>query len=804
MGRCPGSVRWLLLHTAYCFTLLSVSFFTPLALSATESTSPLPTSPQTTVAKVPGSPEPIVITADRTEYLQGNDVYEADGSVVVVQGNRRLTADHITLFMLSGAMVATGHVHLTDPVSETNADRLVLNVNTEMGVIINGKVFVKESNTLLTGRLLQRFSETHYRAKDGSFTNCDANEGQVPAWRFTFKDVDLNVGERVFLNDTWFCINDHPVLKLPTWAYPIATTRKTGLLIPTIGYDNRFGWHYRQGIFWALSPSQDIIFSPDIYTNRGYGGDIEYRYILDRKSRGYWLTSFIQDTEVNKPRGMISGTHTQQINPSLKLDAQAFLLSDPNYLSQLSNSGVQRALPSGDSVLNINQRLPHGTVYLLGQYLQPLASGGQDTFQRLPEIGHRMINVTPWGGPVQLGSEATFVNFYRDEGFTFNRVDLVPAVSTDVLNIGRVVGFTPQAKFREVYYTRGVNSTSAIHRETFWAALEGSSRLSRRFALGEGRSVFHTLEPNVIYEYVPRSDQADIVQVDDVDNLPQKNLVTYSLRSRLFERQKTGTNHWMDVIVAQSYHPGSTPNEARRFILPGDPLFGLVTQPIQTPLVPVQTNKFSDIWTRAVFGSPEAVAVVGAPVNQTLTVDAFYDPYRGSMSQFNTDLRIKQGNLWYVDVGQRYTREGNRPRRGDIWNPISFNEVFAPTSELNFVTAGGAFRAPLGWILGARSYYDIKSGKSPETDIVALYRNPCQCWSLGLYYIAFPDRVQYNFMIALTGIGATENFGTYVLRSLIGPLVYGERALPWPAPMGKIPREHKASATNSPLSQQAQ
>jgi LPS-assembly protein len=786
MGRCAGSVLWLLLLAVLAQVFLSAS---ALAEDTAVSAPPAPKT-QTTVAKIPGSIEPIVITAERTEYLQGNEVYEADGSVVVVQGSRRLTADHITLFMLTGTLVATGNVHLVDAVSETRADRLELNVNTEMGVIVNGRVYIKESNTLVTGRLLQRFSESHYRAKDGSFTNCDAAEGQTPAWRFTFKDVDLNVGEQVFLHDTWFCVNDYPILKVPTFTYPISTTRKTGLLIPTIGFDNRFGWHYRQGIFWAISPSQDMIFSPDIYTNRGYGGDIEYRYILDRKSRGYWLTSFIQDTEENRPRGLVSGTHVQQFNPDLKLSTQAFLLSDPNYLNQLSNSGVQRALPSGDSNLNLNRRFGHGNLYLLGQYLQPLSSGGKDTFQRLPEIGHRLINVAPFGGPVQVGSEATFVNFYRDEGFAFNRVDLVPAVSTDVLNLGHVVGFTPQAKFREVYYTRGATSQGTVHRETAWAALEATSRLARRVPLGEGRSLLHTLEPSVIYEYVPRSDQSDIIQADDVDNLPNKNLITYALRTRLLEHGAT-IHNWLDLTVAQSYHVGSTPNQARQFFVPGDPLggtstplFGSVTQPIQPPLVPVEVKKFSDIWTRAIIGNPVGYL---RGLDQTLTIDAFYDPYGGTFSQWNTDLRLQHDKLWYVEVGQRYTHEGHRPRRGEIWNPSSFNEVFAPTPELNFVTAAGAFRAPLGWTIGARTYYDIKSGASPETDMVALYRNRCQCWALGFYYITFPDRVQYNFMLTLAGIGSTENFGTQMMKYLLGPILLGERALPWPSPMGKRP-----------------
>ncbi|MGH7230949.1 MAG: LPS-assembly protein LptD, partial [Nitrospiraceae bacterium] len=247
--------------------------------------------PSQSVSVKPPSPasQPIDITGDRLEYLRNVDVYEAEGSVVVVQGQLRLTADHVTLMMLTGTMVATGHVHLTDPITDLKAERLELDVNTDAGVVTNGKLYIKESNSLITGRILQRFSESHYRVKDGSFTNCDAQEGQIPAWRFTFEDFDLNVGEGVYGRKVWFCINDRPMLRMPSMFYPIQTTRKTGFLIPTVGYDNRFGLHYRQGFFWAINPSHDVIVTPDFLSNRGYGGDLEYRYVLDRLSRGQWL-----------------------------------------------------------------------------------------------------------------------------------------------------------------------------------------------------------------------------------------------------------------------------------------------------------------------------------------------------------------------------------------------------------------------------------------------------------------------------------------------------------------------------------
>ncbi|MGH7166107.1 MAG: hypothetical protein ACREIS_11350, partial [Nitrospiraceae bacterium] len=142
-------------------------------------------------------------------------------------------------------------------------------------------------------------------------------------------------------------------------------------------------------------------------------------------------------------------------------------------------------------------------------------------------------------------------------------------------------------------------------------------------------------------------------------------------------------------------------------------------------------------------------------------------------------------SLWYVEVGQRYTNGGNRVRRGDIWNPVSFGDVFAPTPEILFMTASAAFRTPLGWTIGAKSYYDIKDGSAPELDLVALYQNPCRCWSLGLYFLRFPDRQQYNFLLSLTGLGASEGIGGQVMKTILGPLLMGERGLPWSAPFIK-------------------
>src|SRR4029077_14689749 len=142
-------------------------------------------------------------------------------------------------------------------------------------------------------------------------------------------------------------------------------------------------------------------------------------------------------------------------------------------------------------------------------------------------ICYSLPHLSLFHSPILLGTATKYVNFYRDQGFAQHRIDLLPRLSSDVLDSGHIVELPPQGKVRETYYTRGVQSTESQHRETFWAALEATSKLSRRFGTSGGNSLLHTVEPSVMYEYVPPTNQSQLTQIDQVDDLPKKNLMTY-------------------------------------------------------------------------------------------------------------------------------------------------------------------------------------------------------------------------------------------------------------------------------------
>lgn len=748
-----GLIVFTVASTAHALPMFPVSEPMPME---TKRSSSLDVTPERTEAS-----SSLRITAERTEFNQVTEEFKAVGSVVVTQGDVRLTADQAVLHKLSGRLTATGHVHLKDLMNDVWAEEMTINVNTESVLVVNGKIFLKETGTWLRGRLLQRFSETHYRVKEGTFTNCEADDGQIPDWSFSFQDVEVEQGDSVFAKKTWFNVRNQPLIPIPVLRFPMPGARKTGFLVPTIGFDNVLGVQYRQGFYWALSPSQDLTIAPQILSKRGQGGDVTYRYVLNRRSRGTWLLNAFNDTKADQARAQVTGGHVHHVQDDLLIQAKVNYATDRRLLRDLSASGISRALPSQESVLNVTRRLPGGAAYLRAQYLQPLDSGGRDTFQRLPEIGHRYgrrLTVGAETVSLDIGLDSTFVHFAREQGFHVSRFDVMPALAVQGLHLGHMIGLRPQFKIREVLYSRGQAQNDARDRGTFWLGLEAVSNVSRGFQVGNGHRLRHTIEPRVFYEYVPATRQTDLPQIDATDNLLKKNLMTYSLRTRLRDEwsgKRSAT--LVDVMIAQSYQLGNAPGSA---------------------------NTFSDVWGRAAFELPWT-HLPESLSRLSLSLDTFYDPDDHELTQFNSDVMVQAHRQAYVQLGYRYTRSGLIPRRGDIWNPVSFNEVLAAQSEINFFSAGGAVRLPWGWTVGTKAYHDFVTGQTPEWDVVGLYQNSCKCWSLGLYYIrlsggnGLPERNQFNFVFTLRGLAPTAGLGTQVLERILGPLVQDEPDLPW-------------------------
>ncbi len=696
--------------------------FLPGICFSQDSSTPSQRVPVPDLGKLSKGKEPVNITADQLEYDQQKNIYTANGHAVVIQGQMRLTADSVVLDNTTGLLTAERQVELLDGNNLVKGDRIEFNVNTSRGVIYKGRIDTKKENYHIEGERMERLTEEEYLIDDGSWTTCDSCPSSAPAWRFRAKRLRLRLDHYGVAQGAALYIKDVPVIYLPYIVFPVKTTRQSGFLFPRIGYGSKEeGFKYLQPFYWAIGYSQDATISLDYRSAKGVGGILEYRYVLSRNSQGRLDTLYFHDRDLQKENIDLRYHHTQQFTERLDLKADINYLNSRDVRSDLSTITAERTQSSVESNVFIHHRTDLDSLVFLTRYSQNLLGSNDFTLQRLPEIDYALAEFPILNSPVLFGGNFNAVNFWRQDELEKPTDPLVPpqlrALRIDLfpkvwwpLNLGGLATLTPQAGFRETYYSRGVQDRKALHREIPYAGLELKSPWTRQYGL----HTTHLIEPLIQYEYADRIQKEVMPQFDQVDLADDKRLITYGLTNRV----------WIDdtsilLRLTQSYNlDRSAPS-------------------------------LSDLRTEWQV----------KPKNWLLIdQDAFYTIHDHRISSINTDAIVRWTPFFEVSAGQRYTRQGEQSKKGDIFNPLSLGERIDQLDKIEFLTGGANLYLPLpinksgsgnGLYLASKGYYNLVTHGFAEMDYGIKYSS--QCWEVVVDYLDFPDKNQVSFLITLKG-----------------------------------------------------
>jgi len=600
-------------------------------------------------------------------------------------------------------------------------------------------MFVVDGNYTIDGTVLERLSETQYQVEDASFTTCTEIEGERVPWRIKAGSAELDQGNFLYARNARFCILDIPVLYVPVVVFPARSDRSTGLLTPTIGTSQKQGYKYKQGFFWAINPSQDATFVLDDRGKLGYGGVVEYRYIFSRASEGQILTKYFNDTQNHVDRLDVLARHTTKFSEDFQGRVDINYLNQKNNLAVLSENVLQRVATFQESQAYLTKRSDNQVLFGLGRYSQNLSFSDRTTLQTLPEVGYSLLPARLGSLPLYSSLDTLFDSFYRQEGIDARRVDAFPRLWVP-MPAGRYFTFTPLLGFRETFYSRRQQSDQSTSRELPYLSALLDTHLARRFPDAGGQGILHKIEPAVIYEWVPPSSQDKIPVFNDVDLIEKKNLVTYRLTNRLstkvFAGEALQNLEFAYLRLTQSQHLTSSPT--------GKP--------------------FSDLRAELVLKSL-------TPVPITLDIDSFYNHAESAVTQVNTDLNVELTKRFFVGVGERFTRAGAVPVKGDLFNPLSLNEQLVQDQTTHFYTAQAGVVLPYNFNFVINGYYDRHAGVFPEINYGLFYVGQDRCWGVGFFYIQRPAQTsEYGVVFTLGGVGYTDSPFSGLYRSLFGRL----------------------------------
>ena len=137
--------------------------------------------------------EPWHITADTISYDDPTRRYVADGSVRISKGGVRLTADHVRFDHRTMDAAASGHVVLVSGKDILIGDSIDINLQDQVGTVIQGTVFLEENHFYIRGDKIEKLGENTYAAERATLSSCD---GQAPAWKITGRKLDVGFFSR--------------------------------------------------------------------------------------------------------------------------------------------------------------------------------------------------------------------------------------------------------------------------------------------------------------------------------------------------------------------------------------------------------------------------------------------------------------------------------------------------------------------------------------------------------------------------------------------------------------------------------
>ena len=530
--------RWSLVFAICLFSLL---FFSPGAFSQ-----------PFLATKYEPAGEPVHVRADHITYDKSENSYLAEGNVEVWQGDRKLTADRLRLNARNNEAEATGNVVLVQGEDVLRSERANIDLDTSLGIVFQGTLFLKKQNFYIRGEEIERVGEDTYRVREGSFTTCD---GDWPAWRFTGREALVTLEEYASIRGATFEIKNLPLFYSPYLVVPVKTQRQSGLLIPRLGYSNTSGFQMNNAYFWAISRNMDATFYLDLATRKGVGEGVEYRYIRKKESAGTFYGYHIRESEAyrgkytelldRKPdRWQVDLQHEEYLSENFFAKMRLRGLSDRQYFKDYGLTYADRASEQAVSFVSLTHNWERFSLFGEGRHTVDLRRDDKTTLQSYPSVNFAGISQRIFSSPLYYSFNSTVSNFWREEGTKGQLLDVQPRLSLP-LKWENYVEVRPELGVRETLLRTQDGAEESRSRALWDFRVRAATEFFQVFETGWEKvpRLKHLIRPEVAYTYI--SDYSFIPAIDrqvyDYGTAFYKsNPVTYSLAQSLIGKVLEG------------------------------------------------------------------------------------------------------------------------------------------------------------------------------------------------------------------------------------------------------------------------
>ncbi len=277
---------------------------------------------------------------DHRIYIDGDDAtLDADGHATVngrvklTQDARTVSADSMTYDAKTGKFSVKGAVDFEDP---------KLGVKSDSGDYdaVGGAVFDEAYFRIFdrNGRGFAREMSVHPDGKVAleqvRYTTCPVGNED---WMLQASSVDLDtekqdgVGHGVVMR-----FKKVPIFYTPYISFPLGDERKSGVLFPNYAHSSSNGYQLEVPYYFNLAPNYDLTLTPGLLTARGVQLGEEFRYLI-ASSHGLIDGTFLpDDKQEHSDRTYLHLNDVTDLEHGLRFDTDITSVSDVNYFTDFA------------------------------------------------------------------------------------------------------------------------------------------------------------------------------------------------------------------------------------------------------------------------------------------------------------------------------------------------------------------------------------------------------------------------------------------------------------------------------------
>ena len=347
------------------------------------------------------------LSADKILFNKENETFELFGNVLIIKDNEiRTQSDY-------------AFIDLKNDAFNQNPMFLIENTN---NIWLNSKQSSKDKNQI--------------DLDSSIISSCDCLD---PIWSIRASSANYDTEDKwINAYNSRLYVKDVPVFYTPYLGFPTDKTRRSGLLLPTIGYSGSEGIYYSQPIYFAPAQDYDLEFAPQVRTSRGKGIYSYFRYADSPDSILYIKSGIFKENENYRDENTLENSEHFGFNVDYSrrnifaeqesddgLYTSLKYLNDVEYITLENDAGSVSTDKKVESKINYFYNMPD---YYMGTYaryyIDNSKESNRDTLQELPQIHFHSYNKEIFLDNLIYSVDAKAMNYTRPEGLNANVYEL--------------------------------------------------------------------------------------------------------------------------------------------------------------------------------------------------------------------------------------------------------------------------------------------------------------------------------------------------------------------------------------------